>query len=79
MAAGIIFHFLRKLTGSVVLINPLNPNNDLSQISHCSIKGLSAREVMRIGNKITQVKFARYFNSFSPLRKKCMETIKENL
>ena len=35
--------------------NPLRPNNDLSQTSHCNIKGLSAGEVMRIENMITQV------------------------
>ena len=37
--------------------NPLSPNSDLTQISHCSIKSLSVREVMRIENMITQVKF----------------------
>ena len=35
----------------------LNPNSDLSQTSHCNIKGLSVSEVMRIENMITQVKF----------------------
>ena len=39
------------------LINPLRPNNDLSQTSHCNIKGLSVSEVMRIENEITPVKF----------------------
>ena len=38
-------------------INPLRPNSDLSQTSHCNIKGLSVREVMRIENMITQVQF----------------------
>ena len=38
-------------------INPLRPNSDLSQSSHCYIKGLSVSEVMRIENMITQVKF----------------------
>ena len=38
-------------------INPLRPNNNLSQTSHCNIKGVSVSEVMRIENKITQVKF----------------------
>ena len=33
------------------------PNSDLSQTSHCNIKGLSSREVMRIENIITQVQF----------------------
>ena len=37
--------------------NPLRPNNDLSQTSHCNIKGLSVSEVMRIENMITQVQF----------------------
>ena len=37
--------------------NPLRPNSDLSQTSHCNIKGLSVSEVMRIKNMITQVKF----------------------
>ena len=39
------------------LINPLRPNSDLSQTSHCNIKGLSVSEVMRIENIITQMKF----------------------
>ena len=38
-------------------INPLRPNNDLSQTSPCNIKGLSVREVLRIENMITQMKF----------------------
>ena len=33
------------------------PNSDLSQTSHGNIKGLSVRQVMRIENTITQVKF----------------------
>ena len=37
--------------------NPLGPNSDLSQTSHCNIKSLSVSEVMRIENMITQVKF----------------------
>ena len=43
--------------GHFVGFNPLRPNNDLSQTSHCHIKGLSVSEVMRIENMITQVKF----------------------
>ena len=39
-----------------ILFNPLRPNSDLSQTSHCNIKGLSVSEVMRIENMITQVK-----------------------
>ena len=38
-------------------VNPLRPNNDVSQTSHCNIKGVSVSEVMRIENMITQVKF----------------------
>ena len=38
-------------------LNPLRPNSDLSQTSHCNIKGLSVSEVMRIENMITQVQF----------------------
>ena len=38
-------------------VNPLRPNSDLSQTSHCNIMGLSVSEVIRIGNVITQVKF----------------------
>ena len=37
--------------------NPIRPNSDLSQTSHCNIKGFSVREVMRPENMITQVKF----------------------
>ena len=35
----------------------LRPNNDLSQTSHCNIKGVSVSEFMRIENEITPVKF----------------------
>ena len=59
-------HQARKLY-SKSRINPLRPNNDLSQTSHWNIKGLSVSEVMRIENMITQVKFYLYFNSFSSL------------
>ena len=37
--------------------NPLRPNSDLSESSHCNIKGLSVSKVMRIENMITRVKF----------------------
>ena len=37
--------------------NPLRPNSDPSQTSHCNIKGLTVSEVMRIENMIIQVKF----------------------
>ena len=36
-------------------VNPLRPNNDVSQTSHCNIKGVSVSEVMRIESMITQV------------------------
>ena len=54
---------LGKLTYSLLLktsyiFNLLSPNSDLSQMSHCDIKGLSVREVMRIENMITQLKFS---------------------
>ena len=47
-----------KIFTSVIgtFFNPLRPNSDLSQTSHCNIKGLSISEVMRIENMITQVK-----------------------
>ena len=38
-------------------VNPLGPNSDLSQTSHCNIKGLSVSEVMRSENMITLVQF----------------------
>ena len=40
------------------IINPLSPNSDLSEMSHCRIKGLSVREVARIENMIIEVKFS---------------------
>ena len=40
------------------IFDSLSPESDLSQISYCSIKGLSVMEVMRIENMITQVKFS---------------------
>ena len=49
---------MRRTTVSTVeWINPLRPNNDLSQTSRYNIKGLPVSEVMRIENMITQVKF----------------------
>ena len=51
----LITHSLCFLLG--ILFNPLRPNNDLSQTSLCNIKGLSVREVLRIENMITQMKF----------------------
>ena len=48
---------LREIFDKQFSLNPLRPNSDLSQTSHCNIKGLSVSEVMRIENIITQVKF----------------------
>ena len=41
-------------------LNPLPPNSDLSQLSHCNINshGLLVNEVTRIENMITLVKFS---------------------
>ena len=63
------------------IVNPFSHNSDPSQISHCSIKGLSVREVMRAENIIAQVKILLIFLTASPHNfcKKCMETKKENL
>ena len=44
-----------SFNSTVSRVNPLRPNSD--QTSHCNIKGLSVREVMRIENMIIQVKF----------------------
>ena len=55
------------ICGQNMCVNPLRPNNDLTQTSHCNIKGVSVSEVMRIEDMITQVQFYWYFNSFSPL------------
>ena len=41
----------------VILFNPLRPKRDLNECCHCNIKGLSVREIMRIENMISQVKF----------------------
>ena len=51
---AVVIRLTRLLTGRV---NPSRPNSDLSQTSHCNIKGLSVSEAMRIENMITQVKF----------------------
>ena len=49
--------YLAGYTVSGAFFNPLRPNSaDLSQTSHCNIKGLSVWEVMRIENTITSVK-----------------------
>ena len=48
---------LKKKRALGFFFNPLRPNNDLSQTSHCNIKGVSVGEVMRIENEITPVKF----------------------
>ena len=61
-------------------VNPLRPNNDVSQTSHCNIKGVSVSQVMRIENMITQVQLLDVLTA-SPhyFCNKCMETQKENL
>ena len=45
-----------SVTLRTISFNPLRPNNDLTQTSHCNIKALSGSEVMRIEIMITQVK-----------------------
>ena len=47
------FRHDEKLIEESGKFNPLRPNNDLSQTSHCNIKGLSVSEVMRIENMTT--------------------------
>ena len=49
--------YTKNLNVEPFIINPLRPNSDLSQTFHCNIQGLSVREVTRIENVITQVKF----------------------
>ena len=49
--------YIQEMTNIELQINPLRPNNDVSQTSHCNIKGLSVSEVIRIENMITQVQF----------------------
>ena len=44
-------------TKTIPSFNPLRPNSDGSETSHCNIKGLSVSQVMRIENMITPVKF----------------------
>ena len=46
-----------KITAFFEPFNPLRPNSDGSQTSHCNVKELSVSQVMRIENVITQVKF----------------------
>ena len=59
--SNLIWTLLARDTGrslpTLLDVNRLRPNNDLTQTSHCNIKGLSVREVMRTENMITQVKF----------------------
>ena len=58
MALAVVVDSMRtNLVSGPARFNPLRPNSDLSQTSYCNIKGLSVREVMRIENMITQVKF----------------------
>ena len=49
--------FAKRTKKIQLFINPLRPNSDPSQTSHCNIKGVLASEVMRIENMITQVQF----------------------
>ena len=74
----IIYRFFLVLCFCLLFFNPLRPNSDLSQTSHCNIKGLSVSEVMRIENMITLVKFY-YILTATPhyFCKKCMETQKD--
>ena len=64
-------------SSSSSLLNPLRPNSDLSQTSHCNIKGLRVSEVMRIENMINSIDIL--ITSLHYFCKKCMETQKENL
>ena len=54
---SLYFFFREILISRNMNINPLRPNRDESQTSHCNIKGVSVSEVMRIENMITQVQF----------------------
>ena len=54
---GILLGKLQLYGVDSISFNPLRPNSDPSQTSHCNIKCLSVSEVMRIENIITQVKF----------------------
>ena len=45
---GGVLHDIAVVVFVNSLFNPLRPNSDLSQTSHCNIKGLSVSEVMRI-------------------------------
>ena len=59
--AIILFKPMSRVSGSVIYyscFNPLRPNSDLSQTSHCNIKDLSVCEVMRIENMVPQVQFS---------------------
>ena len=47
----------RGVSYIVILFNPLRPKSDLNEIYHCSVKGLSVIEIMRIENLISEVKF----------------------
>ena len=60
-------------------VNPLSPNSDLNQISHCCIKGLSVREVLRIENMISHDSFDFLIASPHYFCKRCTETRSENL
>ena len=57
LAAALSYGFSFNCRVMSSCFNPLRPNIDLNQTSHCNIKGLSVSEVMRIENMITKVKF----------------------
>ena len=64
VSVQLLYHSLLKIDIKLVetlrykiALNPLRPNSDLSQTSHCNIKGLSVSELMRIEKMITQVNF----------------------
>ena len=64
-----IMYYEESLNIMSLLVNTLSPNSGLSQISHCSIKGLLVREVMRTENMISlKLNYLNnYVNSFSQL------------
>ena len=47
----------REASPIVILFNLLRPKSKLNGIYHCNIKGLLVREIVRIENMISQVKF----------------------
>ena len=81
VALSMVLHRRRTLRSKFLSqLNPLAPNSDMSQISHCTIKSSSAREVMRIENMISQVNIncIDILPACPYFCKKCMVTRKEN-